>query len=48
MSYNNQNKSRSNQFQPSVAFHMETNHLICIANQITGFFMERNGGMKWV
>ena len=27
-----------NLFQSSVAFHIETNHLICYANQLTGFF----------
>ena len=28
-----------NLFQPSVAFHIETSHLICIANQVTVFFL---------
>ena len=48
MSYNYQNTSRSNQFQPSFAFHIEPSHLICIANQMNGVFMERNAGLKWV
>ena len=26
--------------QPSVAFHIETNHLLCSANQMTGFYMK--------
>ena len=29
-------------FQPSVAFHIETSHLICIVNQLIGFYMECN------
>ena len=29
-----------NPVQPSVAFHIETRHLICNANQITGFYMK--------
>ena len=37
-----------NPFQPSVAFHIETSHLICCANQMTGFYMKRNTGLKWV
>ena len=27
-------------FQPSVEFQIETSHLICSANQITGFYMK--------
>ena len=34
--------------QPSVAFHIEISHLICIANQITGFYMKCSTGLKWV
>ena len=37
-----------NPFQPRVAFHIETSHLICIANQMTGFYMECITGLKWV
>ena len=37
-----------NPFQPSVAFHIETSQLICTANQMNGFFMECNTGLKWV
>ena len=37
-----------NPFQPSIAFHVETSHLICFANQITGFYMKCNNGLKWV
>ena len=37
-----------NPFHPSVAFHVETNHLICTANQMTGFSMKYNTGPKWV
>ena len=36
-----------NPFQPSVAFHIKTNHLIFNANQMTGFFMKWNTGLKW-
>ena len=35
----------SNPFQPIVAFHIETSHLICIANQMTGFYMKYNTGL---
>ena len=31
-----------NQFKPSVAFYRETSHLICSANQTTGFYMKCN------
>ena len=37
-----------NPFQPSVVFHIETSHLICTANQITGFYVKCNPGLKWV
>ena len=37
-----------NPFQPSVAFHIETSHLICKAKQMTGFYMKCNTGLKWV
>ena len=40
--------SAINPFQPSVAFHIETSHLISSANQITGFSMKYNTGQKWV
>ena len=33
-------------FQPSIVLHKETNHLICTVNQITGFYMKCNNGMK--
>ena len=35
------------QFQPNVAFNLETSHLICSANQITGFRMKCNTGLRW-
>ena len=35
-----------NPFQPSVAFLIETSHLICFANQMTGFKMKCNTGKK--
>ena len=35
-------------FQPSVAFHIETIHLICSGNQISGFYMKCNTGLKWI
>ena len=34
--------------QQSVAFHIETSHLIYTANQVTGLYMNCNGGLKWV
>ena len=37
-----------NPFQPSVMLHIETIHLISPENQLTGFFMKRNTGLKWV
>ena len=37
-----------NQFQPIVPFHIETINLICIANQMTGFYMKCNAGLKWI
>ena len=44
---NSQFQFRFNQFQPSVAFHKETSHLICIPNKMTGFYI-CNTGRKWV
>ena len=38
----------SNPFQPNVVFHIETGHLIYIANQMTSFYMKCNTGLKWV
>ena len=35
-------------FQPSVAFHVETSQLFCSAKQMSGFYMKRNIGLKWV
>ena len=35
-------------FQPSVAIHLETSHLICSANQMTGFYMNCNPELNWV
>ena len=37
-----------NPFQPSVAFHKETSHLICSTNQMTGYYIKGNRGLKWV
>ena len=34
--------------QPSVAFHIETSHLIYTANQISGLCMKCNDRLKWV
>ena len=36
------------QFKTSVPFHLETSHLICNVNQMTGFYMKGNTGLKWV
>ena len=35
-------------FQPSVAFHIETSHLICSENQMTGFCIKCSTWLKWV
>ena len=35
-------------FQPSVTFHIDTCHLICATNQMTGFYIKCNNGLKWV
>ena len=37
-----------NPFQPSVAFHIETIHLICSASKMTGFYLKLNTGLKWI
>ena len=37
-----------NPFRTSVAFHMETRHLIRFANQMTSFYMKYNTELKWV
>ena len=37
--------SKINPIQPSVVFHIETNHS---PNQMTGFYMKCNAGLKWV
>ena len=37
-----------NPFQPSVAFWIETSHLICRAKQMTDFCMKRYTRLKWV
>ena len=34
-------------FRPIAAFYIETSHLICTANQITGFHIKCNTGLKW-
>ena len=31
----------------SVAFDIETSHLISTAKKMTGFYMEHNNGLKW-
>ena len=35
-------------FQPSVTFRIETGHLICSTNQLTGFYTHFNTGLKSV
>ena len=37
-----------NSFHPSVALHIKTSRLICIANQMTGFYMKCNAVLKWL
>ena len=40
-------KSYFHPFQPSVVFHIENNHLTCSANQMNGFYIKCNTGLKW-
>ena len=35
-----------NLLHPSVVFHIETSHLICCADQMTGFYMKCKTGLK--
>ena len=35
-------------FQPSVEFHVETSKFYRRAKEMTGFYMKRNIGQKWV
>ena len=37
-----------NQIQPSVAFHIQTSHLICYVNQMTDFYMKCITRLPWV
>ena len=37
-----------NQFQPNVAFHIETSHLFFRAKRMTGFYMKCNTGLEWI
>ena len=37
-----------NLFSPSVAFHIENNHFICSASQVTDFYMKYNTWLKYV
>ena len=37
-----------NSYKPSAVFHIETNQLICNANQMIGFYMKCSAGFKWV
>ena len=37
-----------NSSQFSVAFHIETSHLACKANEVSGFYMKGNTRLKWV
>ena len=40
-------QSWCNPLQSSVAFHIETSHLICIANQMTVFYIKCSTRLKW-
>ena len=35
-----------NSFQPSDAFHIKPRYFICTVNQMTGFYMKSNTGLK--
>ena len=37
-----------NPFQSSVAFHIETTHMICRVKLMIGFYMKGHNGLKWV
>ena len=37
-----------NPFQPSVAYYIETNYLICFTNQETGFYLKCNIGLRLI
>ena len=37
-----------NLFQPTVAIHIVTSHLICSASQLTGFYVKCKSGLKWI
>ena len=37
-----------NPFQPTVAFYIQTSHLICSVNQVTCFNMKCNTWLRWV
>ena len=37
-----------NSFQCSVAVHVDNSHLICTANQMTGFYKKYNTKLKWI
>ena len=42
------NFQQVNPFQPGVAFYIETSHIFCCAKQMTGFYMKRDTGLKWI
>ena len=42
------NYSYVNPYQPKVSFYIENIHLIFSPNQIAGFYMKCNIGLKWV
>ena len=46
--YKNSGNEMVNPFQPNFAYHIETSYLICIANQMTVFYMLRNTWLEWV
>ena len=46
--YKHDSRKYFNLPQSSVAFHIETGHLIYTANQMTGFYMKCNSGLEWV
>ena len=46
--FNSWEEMRLYSFQPSLAFYIETSHLIYTANQMTSFYMKCSTGLKWV
>ena len=40
--------SKFNKFQPTVVFHIEPSHLFCTSDQMIGYYVTCNTGLKWI